>query len=73
MCDRYVILHEFHVTNPSLVKECLVSMAAFINWIDVQLVLNDKFVPGRHSQQFAIYVWCNVLQCVLQCGVCAAV
>lgn len=22
-------------------------MAAYINWIDVQLVLNDKFVPGK--------------------------
>ena len=45
----YLILHEFHQSNIALVKECLACMALFINWIDVQLIVNDKFVPAFYS------------------------
>jgi len=45
----YVIMHEFHVSNPALVKECLQSMAPYISWVDVQLVVNEQFVTAFYS------------------------
>lgn len=45
----YLILETFHSTSAGLVKDCLLCMAPFINWLDIHLIVNDKFVPALYS------------------------
>jgi exportin-T len=45
----YLILQTFHQTRAGLVQDCLRSMAAFIPWLDIHLIVNDKFVPALYS------------------------
>ena len=38
----YTILQNFHVTEPKLAKGCLSTMARYISWIDISLVVNER-------------------------------
>eukprot|EP00960_Hanusia_phi_P061273 764794-Hanusia_phi.AAC.4 len=45
----YVILREFYQSEPGLVKYCLSSISRYIHWIDIGLIMNDKFVPAFYA------------------------
>jgi hypothetical protein len=45
----YLILQTFHETRAGLVKDCLQSMAPFITWLDIHLIVNDKFIPALYT------------------------
>jgi exportin-T len=38
----YTILQSFHETEPKLAKGCLSTMARYISWIDISLVVNER-------------------------------
>jgi exportin-T len=42
----YAILVQFHaIERRDVVKNCLATMRPYISWIDIGLVVNDKFIP----------------------------
>ena len=45
----YTILQAYHSSEPRLVKSCLATLARYISWIDISLVVNDRFLPAFWS------------------------
>ncbi|GBG32576.1 Exportin-T [Hondaea fermentalgiana] len=46
ICEFWLqVMLNFHSTDPSLVQECLRVMEEYVGWIDIGLVVNDRFVP----------------------------
>jgi exportin-T len=41
----YAILVTYQDTNSEIVKRCLGNIRAYIGWIDISLIVNEKFIP----------------------------
>jgi len=45
----FTILESYHASQPALGQMCLSVLARYIPWMDIGLVMNDKFVPAFYA------------------------
>eukprot|EP01120_Amphizonella_sp_Union-15-10_P008954 TRINITY_DN3307_c0_g1_i3.p1 TRINITY_DN3307_c0_g1~~TRINITY_DN3307_c0_g1_i3.p1 ORF type:complete len:958 (+),score=155.65 TRINITY_DN3307_c0_g1_i3:139-3012(+) len=45
----YMILSRFYSSRPDLAEKCLSNIKAFIGWIDLSLIVNNRFLPLLYS------------------------
>jgi exportin-T len=41
----YSILTQYQVTSMEIVNSCLNVIGLYVSWIDVNLIVNDRFIP----------------------------
>ena len=41
----YQILNQYYQDTPGLINNCLAVIGLYVSWIDVSLVVNERFIP----------------------------
>lgn len=41
----YKILTQYHQDTPAIVNSCLCVIGLYVSWIDVNLIVNERFIP----------------------------
>lgn len=58
----FQILQTYQQTHPELTCQCLEVVGAFVSWIDLNLIANDRSVT-----EIIVFIYCNSFLCLFLC------